>query len=99
MKKLFAEFFGTFWLVFGGCGSAIFAAAYPELGIGFAGERVHEGEIIDQFSEAWQHIGDHFSALSAWGEFKGRLHKWPHRVGKETGVFIEALELLTIHFF
>jgi len=37
MKKLFAEFFGTFWLVFGGCGSAIFAAGYPELGIGFVG--------------------------------------------------------------
>lgn len=37
LNKLSAEFFGTFWLVFGGCGSAIFAAAYPELGIGFAG--------------------------------------------------------------
>jgi aquaporin Z len=37
MKKLFAEFFGTFWLVFGGCGSAIFAAGYPDLGIGFVG--------------------------------------------------------------
>lgn len=36
-KRCSAEFFGTFWLVFGGCGSAIFAAAYPELGIGFAG--------------------------------------------------------------
>ncbi|MDA9970625.1 aquaporin Z [Flavobacteriaceae bacterium] len=37
MKKLFAEFFGTFWLVFGGCGSAIFAAGYPDVGIGFVG--------------------------------------------------------------
>ena len=37
MKKLFAEFFGTFWLVFGGCGSAILAAGFPELGIGFVG--------------------------------------------------------------
>jgi len=35
MKKLFAEFFGTFWLVFGGCGSAIFTANYQDLGIGF----------------------------------------------------------------
>jgi aquaporin Z len=34
-KKLFAEFLGTFWLVFGGCGSAIFAAAFPSFGIGF----------------------------------------------------------------
>lgn len=37
IRPLAAEFFGTFWLVFGGCGSAVFAAAFPELGIGFAG--------------------------------------------------------------
>jgi aquaporin Z len=37
MKKLIAEFIGTFWLVLGGCGSAVLAAAYPELGIGFLG--------------------------------------------------------------
>jgi aquaporin Z len=36
-KKLFAEFLGTFWLVFGGCGSAVLAAGFPELGIGFVG--------------------------------------------------------------
>lgn len=35
--KLMAEFVGTFWLVLGGCGSAVLAAAFPELGIGFAG--------------------------------------------------------------
>ncbi len=37
LNKLSAEFFGTFWLVFGGCGSAVLAAAFPELGIGFVG--------------------------------------------------------------
>ena len=36
-RKLAAECFGTFWLVFGGCGSAVLAASFPELGIGFAG--------------------------------------------------------------
>ena len=36
-KRAAAEFFGTFWLVFGGCGSAVLAAAFPALGIGFAG--------------------------------------------------------------
>ena len=36
-KKLVAEFIGTFWLVFGGCGSAVLSAGYPELGIGFVG--------------------------------------------------------------
>ncbi|ELY6260058.1 aquaporin Z, partial [Cronobacter malonaticus] len=37
LRKSTAEFFGTFWLVFGGCGSAVLAAAYPEMGIGFTG--------------------------------------------------------------
>ncbi len=37
MKKLSAEFFGTFWLVLGGCGSAVLAAGFPQLGIGFMG--------------------------------------------------------------
>lgn len=36
-RRVTAEFFGTFWLVFGGCGSAVLAAAFPRLGIGFAG--------------------------------------------------------------
>jgi aquaporin Z len=36
-KKWSAEFIGTFWLTFGGCGSAVLAAAFPQLGIGFAG--------------------------------------------------------------
>lgn len=36
-RRLGAEFLGTFWLVFGGCGSAVISAAYPQLGIGFAG--------------------------------------------------------------
>jgi aquaporin Z len=36
-RRLAAEFFGTFWLVFGGCGSAVLAAGFPKLGIGFAG--------------------------------------------------------------
>ncbi len=36
-RKFISEFLGTFWLVFGGCGSAVFAAAFPELGIGFLG--------------------------------------------------------------
>ena len=37
MKKYGAEFFGTFWLVLGGCGSAVLAAAFPDLGIGLLG--------------------------------------------------------------
>ncbi len=36
-KRFVAEMFGTFWLVFGGCGSAVLAAGFPKLGIAFAG--------------------------------------------------------------
>ena len=39
MKKLAAEFVGTFWLVLGGCGSAVLAAAFPNVGIGLLGCR------------------------------------------------------------
>lgn len=42
-KRCFAEFLGTFWLVFGGCGSAVLAAAFPNLGIGFAGVAIAFG--------------------------------------------------------
>jgi glycerol uptake facilitator-like aquaporin len=42
-KRMAAEFFGTFWLVLGGCGSAVLAAGFPELGIGFAGVALFQG--------------------------------------------------------
>ena len=42
-KRLFAELFGTFWLVLGGCGSAVLAAAFPKLGIGFLGVAIAFG--------------------------------------------------------
>ena len=42
-KRALAEFIGTFWLVFGGCGSAVLAAAFPGLGIGFAGVALASG--------------------------------------------------------
>ncbi|BBH53056.1 aquaporin Z [Fluviispira sanaruensis] len=43
LKKLLAEFIGTFWLVFGGCGSAVLAAGFPGLGIGFVGVSIAFG--------------------------------------------------------
>lgn len=78
MKKLFAEFFGTFWLVFGGCGSAVFAAAYPELGIGFAGVALAFGLTVLTMAYAVGHIsGGHFNpavSLGLWagGKFAGK---------------------------
>jgi aquaporin Z len=68
MKKLFAEFFGTFWLVFGGAGSAVFAAAYPELGIGFAGVALAFGLTVLTMAYAVGHIsGGHFNPAVSFG--------------------------------
>lgn len=78
MKKLFAEFFGTFWLVFGGCGSAVFSAAYPELGIGFLGVALAFGLTVLTMAYAVGHIsGAHFNpavsfGLWAAGRFEGK---------------------------
>lgn len=56
MKKLVAEFIGTFWLVLGGCGSAVLAAAYPELGIGFVGVAIAFGLTVVTMAYAIGHI-------------------------------------------
>ncbi|MCA3575266.1 MAG: aquaporin Z [Aestuariivirga sp.] len=62
MKKLLAEFFGTFWLVLGGCGSAVLAAAFPELGIGFAGVSLAFGLTVLTMAYAVGHVsGAHFN--------------------------------------
>jgi len=55
-KKLGAEFIGTFWLVLGGCGSAVLAAAFPELGIGFAGVALAFGLTVLTMAFAIGHI-------------------------------------------
>lgn len=55
-KRSFAEFIGTFWLVFGGCGSAVLAAAFPNLGIGFAGVALAFGLTVLTMAYAIGHI-------------------------------------------
>src|ERR1700679_616450 len=55
-KRAAAEFFGTFWLVFGGCGSAVLAAAFPNLGIGFAGVALAFGLTVLTMAFAIGHV-------------------------------------------
>jgi len=71
-KRLGAEFLGTFWLVFGGCGSAVLAAAFPQLGIGFAGVALAFGLTVLTMAYAVGHVsGGHFNPAVSVGLFAG----------------------------
>jgi aquaporin Z len=61
-RRVTAEFFGTFWLVFGGCGAAVISAAYPSLGIGFTGVALAFGLTVLSMAYAVGHVsGGHFN--------------------------------------
>src|SRR6185295_11243532 len=100
-QRLGAEFFGTFWLTFAGCGSAVLAAAFPALGIGFLGVSLAFGLTVLTMAYAVGHIsGGHFNCavtIGLWanGRFKA-ADVLPYIVAQVIGAIAAAAVLYAI---
>jgi aquaporin Z len=100
-KKLAAEFIGTFWLVLGGCGSAVLAAAFPEVGIGLLGVSLAFGLTVLTMAFAIGHIsGCHLNPAVTVGLWAGGRHPsgevLPYIVAQVLGGIAGAFVLLMI---
>ncbi|ODU70446.1 MAG: aquaporin Z [Novosphingobium sp. SCN 66-18] len=101
IKRLAAEGFGTFWLVFGGCGSAMLAAAFPQLGIGFAGVALAFGLTVLTMAYAVGGIsGGHFNPAVSLGLAVAGRFGWkdliPYWIAQVLGAVIAAAALYAI---
>jgi aquaporin Z len=101
MKKLAAEFFGTFWLVLGGCGSAVLAAAFPDVGIGLVGVSLAFGLTVLTMAYAVGHIsGGHFNPAVSVGLATAGRFSWRelprYVVAQCAGAIVAALVLYLI---
>jgi aquaporin Z len=100
-KRLFAEMLGTFWLVFGGCGSAVLAAGFPDVGIGFVGVSLAFGLTVLTMAYSIGHIsGCHLNPAVTIGLWSGRRFPAsdivPYIVAQVVGALIAAGVLLII---
>lgn len=100
-NRIVAEFLGTFWLVFGGCGSAVLAAAFPQLGIGFTGVALAFGLTVLTMAYAVGPIsGGHFNPAVTVGLYVGgRIPKdylAPYIISQVVGAIAAALVLYVI---
>ena len=100
-KKLSSEAVGTFTLVFGGCGSAVLAAGFPDLGIGFLGVALAFGLTVVTMAYAVGHIsGGHFNPAVSLGMAIGGRFSWselvPYWIAQLAGGFVAAVVLYVI---
>jgi aquaporin Z len=100
-RRCTAEFFGTFWLTFGGCGAAVLSAAFPQLGIGFAGVALAFGLTVLTMAYAVGHIsGGHFNpavTLGLWSAGRcDNRHVLPYIVAQVVGAIAAAAVLYMI---
>jgi aquaporin Z len=100
-KKLIAEFIGTFWLVLGGCGSAVLAAAFPDVGIGLAGVSLAFGLTVLTMAFAIGHIsGCHLNPAVSVGLWAGgrfpASQLLPYIIAQVLGAILAAWVLFMI---
>lgn len=100
-RRTAAEFFGTFWLTFGGCGAAVLSAAFPELGIGFVGVALAFGLTVLSMAYAVGHIsGGHFNpavTLGLWASGRcANKHVVPYILAQLVGAVVAAGALYLI---
>src|SRR6202050_3943446 len=100
-RRSLAEFLGTFWLVFGGCGAAVLDAAFPSLGIGFAGVALAFGLTVLTMAFAIGHIsGCHLNPAVSIGLAVGKRFSiselLPYIVAQVGGAIVAALVLFLI---